>query len=313
LSAPADFESAAREGVAAIKETREFEVLAKAAALSPWERLLWLVFGEGASLLFLVVAMSLGNLFFLDVAFSQVERVRNVARYVIARRGQFPSTLVEGLSRLRFVREGNVEGLAHVAPEIPEAAGEPVALGGDASESVSGLILGHHKEREATREGPLWKRLLAPRLVRGSARMWGFVFRFAEGPAARGWELKYFALPLPLVVAAVATLAGIGFSAGDAEGLYDRLRALSWLPLAASGGVVAFVLLCVVAFQGGLVVYMRLPPLLLLLVLAVVLIIAASGLLTPLVVIAFLGALGLLDYAYDLRGRAHREPTMPLR
>lgn len=307
--ARADFAETARAGFEALKGSQEFAVLSEAAALSPWQRLLWMVFGDGSHILFLMLTMTLGNLFFLDVAFAQVERVRAAARYVSARAGQFPPALVESLSRFRFVDR----------QDVMVAATEPEASVSVAVASDEGTIVSHRKEREGDRpfaqttvQGatlPLWKRLFARRLERGHARMWGYVFEFAQGRTARGWELKYFALPLPLVLAAVAVLAGLGAAGGDAQGVFARFEHSPALPWAGASAVLSFFVLTVVAFQGAVALYMRLPPFLLVVSLLVFFIVGSTGILTPLVLLAALGGLGLLDYAYDFRGR--RSPSTP--
>jgi hypothetical protein len=318
---PTDFATTARAGLEALKGSREFAILSDAAALSPWQRLLWLVFGEGSHVLFLLLGITLGNLFFLDVAFAQVERVRAAARYVNARSAQFPPALAASLARLRFVAQ---EGLPLSPEESP--GGAPAA----ASEVArllpeNEVIVAHHKERDGERPFaqtgangtavPLWKRLFARRLERGRVRMWGYVFEFAEGPAARGWELKYFSLPLPVALVAVGVLAGLGAVGGDAQGVYAAFASAPTLPWAGLAAVVSFLVLTVVAFQGAVAVYMRLPPLLLLVCLFVLFIVGTTGVLTPLVILAALGGFGLLDYAYDFRGRlpssVPRPPSVP--
>ena len=75
------------------------------------------------------------------------------------------------------------------------------------------------------------------------------------------------------------------------------------VPWAGLAAVASFIVLTVIAFQGAIAVYMRLPPLLLLVCLFVLFIVGTTGVLTPLVLLAGLGGFGLLDYAYDFRGR----------
>jgi hypothetical protein len=122
-------------------------------------------------------------------------------------------------------------------------------------------------------------------------------------PQAKQWHLRHFAVPLWLSLSAIVFLSAVGFSSGDAQNLYARLAQSPWLPVLSLGSLLSFLMVCLVAIQGGLVVYMRLSPLFLLLFLFVFLLVGATGLVNSLILLAVFFALGLLDDLYDLRGR----------
>jgi hypothetical protein len=102
----------ARQGLSQLIATQEFASWSQAAALAPWSRLFWLVFGDGAPLLLVFVFLCFGNVLFLDVAFAQFERLRAVAQYVKGRASQFPSELVGAMPQLDMMRHSSEEGVA---------------------------------------------------------------------------------------------------------------------------------------------------------------------------------------------------------
>ena len=288
-------------------DKQEFQQLAKVASYGRWERFIWLVFGDGSGLYLFLLSISLGNLLLLDIAFAQVERIRALKTYLSAKQEFFPQQL---LARLEGFKQAVLSGTT-LNEDSTLGAEKEVAR----QEFFSGVrVLGHEKEKSPTAASErsfagFLRALIRPKRPREEVSLWGYIFRFSKGP----WELKYFSLPLPLVLLSIVCLCSIGFWSGDLEGLMQFANSgvlfAGWnvAPFMVCAAALGFLLISVVAFQGVAVLYLRLPPLLLLAFLLVFLLTGSYGGLQPLLVLSLLSGLGLLDYVYDLRGRLAKQ------
>lgn len=283
---------------------------------NPWDaRLLWLVFGSGSPWLFGILLMALGNLVLLDLAFEQVEKLRTVTRYIL----DFPTRFSEHANATARAMEDTFH--APLEQRFSVQAVRRLDDGTGASQSTPVQTQGSNQVSTPLRY------LIKPARDSGSLVFMGYRFsfkRFGVGtesgflpasthpqtPHRPSWRLKDWRLPLPYTLGCAATLIGVGFSQ-TRIGELGRIVALDQAvqtppivlpePVLAIVGAAAFFGSTLLALEGMLVALSRLTPLALLILLLFALFAGTMVAANPLLVIAVLGAVGLLDHLYDFR------------
>jgi hypothetical protein len=250
-----------------------------------WKRLSWFAYGGGSSWLLSALGVGLANLVFLDFAFEQIEKLRAVATYVQQHANRFSKQLIDALAVLmQHPRSKHTHPKRHkhivptrVVRETPVPTDEEV---------------------------PLWSFFVRPPRA-NTALIWGhsFEFRFSS----HSWRLRSFSLPFALVVLALCFLGYFALSMGGSPEIIEATQG-SFAPVIAVGGILAFVVVGIVAAQGTLVLLERLTSGFLLVLGIVVLLGLSMFPINAHMLMGVLGILGVIDYAYDLRGHlANRE------
>jgi hypothetical protein len=245
-----------------------------------WQRLSWLVYGDGSSWLLSTLGVGLANLLFLDFAFEQIEKVRAIARFVKENSSRFSVPLVETLTLLLARKEPHRHHRISKKPrgEIQVVRSSTIAMN-DEPPLLSFFFRSFPRSKVVH--------------VMGHS--------FELDLSAQTWNLRHFALPIWVVALALVFLASIALF----EGAPAQIIAASTgnaAPAIAIGGMASFAVLSIIAVQGVIVLLERLTPGFLLVV-AVCAFIALS--MFPVgahVILGIFGILGIVDYAYDLRG-----------
>lgn len=245
-------------------------------SLSPWQRLVWLVFGDGVGLAFAAVAMGLANLVFLDMAFEQVERLNAVASHVLKSPERFPRGLVEAVTASGWGRTDT----------------RPLVFS----------VVGSSRE-DTTVEG--WRNLLLrPKHLVQRVDIWGV--QFSLGLVRPAWQLRTLRVP-PLVAGiSLGLMCLIVGVFGEGKQVIDAAAAAHLGPWLGIAGFVGFFGLALTALQGAMVIVQRSRPAALLFGFLTVLIVGSLFPLSPFIVLGGLGILAILDYRYDFRGLVSR-------
>lgn len=254
-----------------LKSMPEFDIMSKVAAQGPMGRLGWLVFGDGSRLLMICILIALGNIIFLDFGVTQIERLKSVVLYVAENASSFPNGMTAQIRGLPLLMKPSHASLVTTAQRIPQNP-----PGG-------------------------WRGfLLIPKSWVNKVLLGGFLFSIDE--KSDGWRTSRMRMPFALVISAVAILFSVAFWKGQsAESLFASL------PLAQG---LAFALVCLFSFivgitlmvQGLLTSYLRLSPIIVISSLVGAYLLGGMVPSGPWLLMAFFGSVGLLDYAYDLRG-----------
>ncbi len=248
------------------------------------DRLLWVIFGGGSSWLFGLLLTTAGNLILLDLAFEQLHKLRAALSHVQHFPERFPQALVAAAPMM----------ISSLRPEPqPTFAVERVSSA-DATASTS---VGSGTGSSALR----W--LLRPASAADDVVLMGMRFRLVPNvPSSQLWRLRHRRMPLAVALACVAALLGAGLmQSAVAPGMEPSPMPAApwWLAALALVGLVGSTWL---AIEGALVLLARVNPLVLMIALLVALFAGSSVAANPLLVIAVLGAVGLLDHLYDFRG-----------
>lgn len=273
-----------------VKGSPAFLELQKLFELDSWKRLSWFLFVDGGALSISLFASLLGTLVLIDFAFNQTERTRGVMAYVLQRKDKFPLQMVSLL-------EQTFEGMR--------------ALVGDKAffrvenQISTPEVVSHEKKTVRSREQETGIKSIAKVFLRepmppGVSDVFGYRFTFKKEP---GWNLRSFEVPLLGSIPALALLVYLAsLWRGEAQ-------IANWLPSAPLGQLLswsaflAMFVVAAVAMQGALVVYACLRPLAALAAIFVLLLALSATQAGPLMLIALLAAIGLLDNVYDFRNR----------
>jgi hypothetical protein len=257
-----------------------FTDVAQFSKLAFWQRLSWLVYDNGSSWLLSALGVGLANLLLLDFAFEQIEKVRAIARYVKENSNRFSQSLVEALSAV----------LAHREPHRRRRPRKT-------SESEVRVV--RSTPLPTDEEKPLWTSFFRGTPHSNTTVVMGHRFELAFSSSA--WNLRHYALPFWLVALALGFLGYMALTQGAPSEIVLATVGQK-APVIAVGGVLAFIVLSVTAVQGVVVLLERLTPAFLLFV-AVCAFVAFS--VFPMgahMILGIFGILGVIDYAYDLRG-----------
>lgn len=255
-------------------EVREF------IGFSAWQRLGTYVFGMGSYLFLIVLLISFANVVFVDFGFEQIERLRAIVNYVRRNPAAFSSSLTSVLFAMPMVRANRLQ--------------TPILITQHTNQNLD------HQSAESSKFSflsAIWKPLKPKNIIHWQ----GYAFQF-EGKSP--WCLRDFSLPFPIACAAIAVVGFIGFWYGDLKNILSLLQQPVLAPFVAILCVLSFIAIAVVALQGMFTIYKRVPTLLVLALTVVLLYFgSAKSTLGPYTVLAVFGAVGLLDYVYDWRGR----------
>lgn len=254
----------------AIKEFLEY---------SPWQKLAYFVYGEGSLFFLIVLLICFANVVFVDFGFEQIERLRAIVNYVRRNPSAFSGQLTTSLLALPMVRANRLQ-----TPILITQHSNNQGMQSRSDDSKLNLL------------SFVWK----PLKPKNSIYWQGYSFKF-EGTSP--WSLRDFSLPLPIAILAIAIVGGIGFWYGNLETILSSLQGGVVAPFIAIASVLSFIAVAIVALQGMFTVYKRLPALLGFLLMAVFLYLSTKLTQAPYSVLALFGAVGLLDYVYDWRGK----------
>lgn len=251
-------------------------------AYTPWQRLVWFVFGPGSIFLFLALMISFANLVCVDFAFEQIDKIKAVLRYVSQHVSLFSSEFVASLKNMPiFANHGREPSIA------------------------------------VTKHFPIWaiNESLLPR-----ARFFGLIrpaqpnnyirlreYSFIYEGNLQSWHLKNFALPMPLVLVTIAFLVGFALNFGDTNGagisgIIEAVGGFS-TPYAQIVSVLSFVsffILAILTLQGMFTVHQRSSFMAFILLFGVLMVISNTSF-GPYILLAVFGSVGLLDYVYGWR------------
>ncbi|KAB8029906.1 hypothetical protein [Fluviispira multicolorata] len=241
-----------------------------------WQRMAFLVFGAGSSFFLIGLLISFANVVFVDFGFEQIERLRAVVNYVRRHPTSFSAQLTSVLFAMPMVRANRLE--------------TPILINQHATQSLG------NGNQKLSILASLWKPLKPNNTI-----MWqGFSFKF-EGMSA--WNLRNFSLPLPLVLLAVAFVGTMAFWYGNLESIISSLQHTAFAPIFALMSVMSFVVITILALQGMFTIYKRVSTFLVLSFVFLFFILGSKASFGPYAILAAFGAVGLLDYVYDWRGR----------
>ncbi|KAB8037957.1 hypothetical protein GCL60_12355 [Silvanigrella paludirubra] len=253
-------------------QMKEFQELIN---YTPWQRLAFLVYGAGSLTFLVVLLICFANVVFVDFGFEQIERLRAIVNYVRRNSASFPGQLLNSLLALPMVRANRLQ--------------TPILITQHTSTQ------NHSENNKSNFLSFLWKPLRSKNQIHWQ----GYSFKF-EGKSP--WGLRDFALPLPLAISAIAVVGGIAFWYGNHESVLTLLKNAPFAPLIAIASVLSFIMIAIVALQGMFTIYKRLPMFVGLALMILVLYLSKYTN-APYSVIALCGAVGLLDYVYDWRGK----------
>lgn len=258
--------------------------------LEAWQRLAWFLFADGGALSVSIFGSLVGTLVLIDFAFNQTERMRGVISYVLERKEGFPKQMVA-------VLEQTYQGMrALLGWEKNLNHGWPI---------TSVEVQSHEKKaprKDAESSGVIGflKRFRRAPYPPGTSDVFGYRFNLSIEP---GWHLRAFAMPLWLSIPSLGLLMYLALRwRGDAA-LATWLPDSPMGPLLMWGAVAAVGVMVGLALQGALVLHSCLRPLAALAVVFAVLLLSSSLQGGPLLLVAVLAGLGLLDNAYDFRNR----------
>jgi hypothetical protein len=244
-----------------------------------WKRLSWFAYGGGSSWMLSALGVGLANLIFLDFAFEQIEKLRAVAAYVQEHANRFSRPLIEALAVLMQhprPKHSLHKRRRHIVP--------------------TRVVRETHVNLDD--EAPLLSFLIRPPRA-NTALLWGHSFEFRFSTHA--WRLRNFSLPFVLVAAALGFLGYFALAMGGSPEIIEATQG-QWAPVIAVGGVLAFTVLAIVAAQGVLVLLDRLTSGFLLFLGIVALVGLSLHPINAHMLMGIFGILGIIDYAYDLRG-----------
>lgn len=282
------------EAYKSFRLSAEFRFIDAFLKLEPFQRIAWFIFDTQAAMLFVfgILINTFASLLFLDHAFEQVEKLQSIAKYVVSRASLFPSDLVQSLARFpqpteigegsRTVKIVSHTNVLSTASAAQARSNKPTALG----QQVFKFF---------------WKPVADVYVYEfGEYR-----FRVDESESDRRWWLRGFALPFWMPALGCLMLAGTIWNFGSPVAV---IEALGGLPTAKAGFVAVaslFGMFCLslTSVQGLLTLYARLTPIAMALFVLLVLVVAMSTAMNVYLIVGMLSVVGLLDYAYDLRGR----------
>ena len=243
------------------------------------QRLGYFVFGMGASFFLLVLLISFANVVFVDFGFEQIERLRAIVNYIRRNPSSFSSQLTAALFAMPMVRANRLQ--------------TPILITQHSSQNLE------NQKLESSKFGflsALWKPLKPKNVIHWQ----GYSFQF-EGKSP--WSLREFSLPFPIAFIAIAVVGFIGFWYGNLEAILSSLQDTVFAPFIAILCVLSFIAITIVALQGMFTIYKRVPTLLVLSLMVALVFFSSKLSFGPYTILAVFGAVGLLDYVYDWRGR----------
>lgn len=251
-------------------------------AYTPWQRLVWFVFGPGSVFLFLVLMISFANLVCVDFAFEQADKIKAVLRYVGQHVASFSSDFVASLKNMPvFVRNNSHSSIA-VVKHFPMWALTEIP-------------------QPRTRFLGLIKPAQPSNLIR--LREYSFIY---EGNIA-SWQFRRFALPMPVVLGAIAFLVGfaVRFDNPESMGMSGIVEAIGHLstPYAQIVSILSFgsfFILAILTLQGMFTVHQRSSFVAFALLFGLLMILSNASL-GLYILLAVFGSVGLLDYVYGWR------------
>jgi hypothetical protein len=246
---------------------------------SSWQRLGFFVFGMGASFFLLVLLISFANVVFVDFGFEQIERLRAIVNYVRKNPAAFSAHLTSALFAMPMVRSNRLQ--------------TPILITQHSSQNLDNQTSNSSKLSFLS---TIWKPLKPKNVIHWQ----GYSFQF-EGKSP--WSLREFSLPFPIACIAIAVVGTIGFWYGNLEAILSSLQDSVFAPFIAVTCVLSFISITIVALQGMFTVYKRVAPLLVLVLMVALLYLGSKSSFGPYTILAVFGAVGLLDYVYDWRGR----------
>ncbi len=246
---------------------------------SSWQRFGFFVFGMGSSFFLLILLISFANVVFVDFGFEQIERLRAIVNYVRRNPAAFSSQLTSALFAMPMVRANRLQ--------------TPILITQHLNQSLDNQTSDSSKFKFLT---AVWKTLKPKNVI-----YWqGYSFQF-EGKSP--WSLREFSLPFPIAFISIAFLGAIGFGYGNLEAILSVLQDPVFAPFIAILSVLSFIAATIVALQGMFTIYKRVPTLLVLVLMVALLYLGSKSSFGPYTILAVFGAVGLLDYVYDWRGR----------
>jgi hypothetical protein len=267
-----------KEFLEQLSTSPELEKVKEFLDLSVWQRAGFLVFGMGASSFLFLLLISFANIVFVDFGFEQIERLRAIIKYIRRRSSDFSESLKASLTAMPMVQAERLE-----TPFTITQHGKSVE-----TPSADGML--------ASFLSSVWRPLKPKNVI-----YWqGYSFQFAGKPV---WGLREFSIPLPIVLMSVGFIGYIGFRYGSFEALSPFLKEGPVAVLLAVASVLSFIVVNIVALQGMFTIYKRMRTLVIFALLMLILFLGAKSSFGPYTVIALFGAVGLLDYVYDWRGR----------
>jgi len=252
---------------------------------SPWERLLWFVFGPGNTLFFSLLLIAFANVAFLDIAYEQVARLRAVATYVSSRKASFAESFVHAvvsavsLSRLRKGQDGPQLMVVKHEDAFRLAAGRVSQAGrfGILSQILQSFVRPKHLEHQV-----LMKNMI-----------------FTLSGSAHSWNLRRFRPSTVLSCLSVLCVASMGLSFGTYQGMMASLSSSPFLIPLSLASVLAFVMLSILSLKGMFIVYTRLVPFLGIVVLCLSFVFGSGTAFGPFFLIAFFSTVALLESVYS--------------
>lgn len=245
---------------------------------SAWQRLGFFVFGMGSSFFLLVLLISFANVVFVDFGFEQIERLRAIVNYVRKNPATFSSHLTSALFAMPMVRANRLQ--------------TPIMITQHSSQNLDHTL----ETGKFSFLSAVWKPLKPKNVIHWQ----GYSFQF-EGKSP--WSLREFSLPFPIACIAIAVVGIIGFWYGSLEAILSLLQNAVFAPFVAILCVLSFIAITVIALQGMFTIYKRVPTLLVFVLMVTLLYFGSKSSFGPYTVLAVFGAVGLLDYVYDWRGR----------
>ena len=261
-----------------LDEYEQSPVIKEILSYSTWQKLGFLVYGSGSLSFFIVLLICFANVVFVDFGFEQIERLRAIVNYVKTNSATFSGQLLKSLLSLPMTRSNRLQ--------------TPILITQHTSIPNSQTNSEFNKSRLLS---VIWKPLKSKNTI-----YWqGYSFKF-EGKSP--WGLREFAVPFPVSIVAIAILGGIGFWYGNLESILSLLQKNTFAPFIALVSVLSFMTIALVALQGMFTIYKRVPMLIgFVLMFAILYFSRLTN--APYSIIAFFGAVGLLDYVYDWRGK----------
>jgi hypothetical protein len=263
----------------ALESTDQISAAREFVGYSAWQRLGFFVFGMGSSFLLLMLLISFANVVFVDFGFEQIERLRAIVNYVRRNPVAFSSHLTSVLFSMPMVRSNRLQ--------------TPIVITQHSTQNLDNQTSGSSKFSFLS---AVWKPLKPKNVI-----LWqGYSFQF-EGKSP--WSLREFSLPFPIACIAIAIVGIIGFWYGNLEAILSLLQDTEFAPFIAIMCVLSFITITIVALQGMFTIYKRVPTLLVFALMVALLYLGSKSSFGPYTVLAVFGAVGLLDYVYDWRGK----------
>jgi hypothetical protein len=250
-------------------------------AYTPYQRMIWFVFGPSSIFLFFSLLISFANILFLDLAFEQVEKIKAIVRYVLKNVSNFSYEFVMALSQIPLQFK---------------------------SLNQNNFFIVKHGTRQSTNQNldPGVKviriNLLKPLKPKNCITLKGYTF-VSEGKLTT-WNFKNFDSSLFLAILSIVFMSGTMFWFGGYEQLITFMEKSSLAPILGIGCLFSFAILSILTLQGFFIFYSRVSNLIGLIFLLGLFILSSSISIGFFAILAIFSSIALLDYVYDWRKRA---------